>query len=173
MSTLHSRTPKLLTTTLTTKLLAPLYLLASSMSFANSTTPNSVLEQEQAIKESIIAKVTEAYGGKRLGSLKSITISDYNKGPWAGQTESPNHSEIWRINEKLTIDFVSKRKSMLSWRVSRSGKDLDRFVFDGIKGRIYDILNQKYSEEDWLTYESVGDARKDLTLLVSQNVSNY
>jgi len=108
------------------------------------------------IENSIIAKISNAYGGKALSNAHSINITDFNKGPWPGQSENPGIPEIWRINEVLTIDFENKRKSMLSWRVSRSAKDLDRFVFDGKKGRIDDILNKKYATQDWLTYDSTG-----------------
>ncbi|NQZ79468.1 MAG: MBL fold metallo-hydrolase [Colwellia sp.] len=108
------------------------------------------------VENEIIKKVVKSYGGEILTSAKSITITDYNKGPWPGQSENPGVPEIWRINEVLTIDLKNKRKSMLSWRVSRTSKDLDRFVFDGKKGRIDDILNQRFAEQEWLTYDSVG-----------------
>jgi len=107
-------------------------------------------------KDKILEKISQAYGGKILSGASSISITDFNKGPWLGQSENPGVPEIWRINEILTIDFENKRKSMLSWRVSRTSKDLDRFVFDGEKGRIDDILNKKYAEQDWLTYDSLG-----------------
>ena len=126
------------------------------------------------VEEAIITKVIQVYGGEKLTSAKSITVVNYNKGPWPGQSENPGLQEIWRINEELTIDFVGKRKSMLSWRVSRSGKDLDRFVFDGQKGRIYDILNHKYSDEDWLSYDSLGRtvARSSDTLIARALADN-
>jgi len=107
-------------------------------------------------KDKILKKVISGYGGQTLSGANSISITDFNKGPWFGQSENPGVPEIWRINEILTIDFENKRKSMLSWRVSRTSKDLDRFVFDGVKGRIDDILNKKYAEQDWLTYDSLG-----------------
>lgn len=107
-------------------------------------------------EDAIVAKVVAAYGGDILMTAKSITITDYGKSPWPGQNGSPGQPDFFRDNAELTIDFEGKRKSMLSWRVSRTGKDLDVFVFDGEKGRIYDVLNGKYSDEDWLNFESVG-----------------
>ena len=106
----------------------------------------------------IILKINKAYGGENLNSAVAITLTDFNKTHLPGQSESPNQPELWRFNEILTIDFKGERKSMLSWRVSRSATDLDKFVYDGNKGRIYDILNSKYSNEDWLTYNSVGSS---------------
>ncbi|MCK0069129.1 MBL fold metallo-hydrolase [Kordiimonas laminariae] len=64
--------------------------------------------------------------------------------------------DFFREKSELLIDFEKRRKTMLSWRVSRTSVDLERFVFDGEKGRLYDILNRKYSDEDWLTFDSVG-----------------
>jgi len=112
--------------------------------------------QAGEIEDAIVAKVTQAYGGDTLVTAKSITITDYGKSPWPGQNGSPGQPDFFRDNAELTIDFEGKRKSMLSWRVSRTGKDLDIFVFDGEKGRIYDVLNAKYSGEDWLNFESLG-----------------
>lgn len=112
--------------------------------------------QAGEIEDAIVAKVTQAYGGDSLMAAKSITITDYSKSPWPGQNGSPGQPDFFRDNAELTIDFEGKRKSMLSWRVSRTGKDLDIFVFDGEKGRIYDVLNAKYSGEDWLNFESLG-----------------
>ena len=71
----------------------------------------------------IIKKVVNAYGGERLSSLLYLTLIDYNKGPWPGESESPEIPEIWRINEELTIDFENKRKSLLSYRVPRTTID--------------------------------------------------
>lgn len=107
-------------------------------------------------EDAIIAKVTEAYGGATLRDAKSITIVDYSKSPWPGQEGHPGQPDFFRDHAELTIDFEGKRKSMLSWRVSRTGKDLDLFVVNDNEARIYDILNRKYSDEDWLTYASLG-----------------
>jgi len=106
--------------------------------------------------DQIIAKVTKAYGGDVLISATSIEITDYSKNPWPGQGATPELPAFFRDHSILTIDLVGKRKSMLSWRVSRSGKDLDRFVFDGKKGRIYDILNHKYTDDNYYNFENLG-----------------
>lgn len=108
------------------------------------------------IEDTIVAKVTAAYGGRALISAKSIKITDYNKSPWPGQGESPKQPDFFRDNAELTIDFDGKRKSMLSWRVSRTAKDLERFVFDGTQGRVYDILNFKYTDDTYYSYETIG-----------------
>ncbi|MEX0299522.1 MAG: hypothetical protein AB3N28_10655 [Kordiimonas sp.] len=114
------------------------------------------LAQAGDIEDAIITKVVKAYGGDALVTAKSIKIIDYSKSLWPGQSEVPSQPDFFRDNAELTVDFLGKRKSMLSWRVSRTAKDLDRFVFDGQKGRIYDVLNHKYSDEPWLTYSTLG-----------------
>ena len=104
----------------------------------------------------IIQKVLNAYGGKALTEAQSLKIIDHNKGPWPGESENPGLPEIWRINEELTIDFDKKRKSLLSYRVPRTTIDLERWIFDGERAIKYDILHQKYSYEDWVTYNNLG-----------------
>jgi hypothetical protein len=104
----------------------------------------------------IINKVIEAYGGDTLKKTKSIKIIDHNKGPWPGESENPGLPEIWRINEELTVDFENKRKSLISYRVPRTTIDLEKWIFDGKDGYIYDILHQKYATVDWLNYNNLG-----------------
>ena len=133
------------------KLSASLILFACAVTFGPANAETSTVSVHE-----IIEKVEQAYGGDALLKAKSLTIIDHNKSPWAGQSENPTQLEIWRVNEELTIDFQNKRKTMVSWRVSRSGKDLDRFVFDGERGRVYDILNNKYTDDDWYNYENIG-----------------
>ncbi|MCO7224353.1 hypothetical protein [Pleionea sp. CnH1-48] len=125
--------------------------LLAGIASAKSKTPET-----DAYANMIVEKIVKAYGGNKLTSVKSIEITDYNKSPWSGQSERPDQLDFFRDHSILTIDFENQRKSMLSWRVTRTGKDLDRFVFDGKRGRIYDILNRKYSNEDWLNFESLG-----------------
>ena len=133
-------------------------LLASTATIAESQKSNVANEKQSLIESTIISKVTETYGGKSLTFVKSISITDHNKMISSGQGESPEQPGFFRINEVLTIDFENKRKSMLSWRVSRTSTDLEKFIFDGNQGRIYDILNNKYAQEDWVTYHSTGDS---------------
>lgn len=104
----------------------------------------------------IINKVINAYGGQTLINAKSVKITDHNKGPWPGESENPGIPEIWRINEELTIDFVNKRKSLLSYRVPRTTIDLEKWIFDGKQGVIYDILHQRYSVQDWISFNNLG-----------------
>ena len=146
-------------------LLQPKALTALLLFFTTVTTANSEKQKiennninKEKIEQVIVAKVTQAYGGKKLTSLKSIAITEYNKMISPGQGESPKQPGFFRINEVLTIDFGLKRKSLLSWRVSRTSKDLEKSIFDGHNGRIYDILNNKYAQEDWLTFQSTGSA---------------
>lgn len=135
-------------------------LFVSNTVIANTPHPNNKSTSNAttlgSIESAIITKVTQAYGGDTLKSAKSIVITDHNKRISTGQGESPNQPGFFRIDEVLTIDFKSKRKSLLSWRVSRTSKDLEKFIFDGQQGYIYDILNKKYAKEDWLTYTSTG-----------------
>jgi len=123
-----------------------LTVLFSALSAQAKTTDTSV----------IIKKVINAYGGKTLTDAYSLKITDHNKGPWPGESENPGLPEIWRINEELTIDFKQKRKSLLSYRVPRTTIDLERWIFEDGKATKYDILHQKYSYEDWVTYNNLG-----------------
>ena len=107
-------------------------------------------------EKKIITKVIAAYGGKTLIDAKSIKLTDYNKGPWPGESEHPGIPEIWRINEELTIDFRNQRKSLLSYRVPRSDLDLEKWIFENGQGFKYDILYKKRSIESWVTYERLG-----------------
>lgn len=118
----------------------------------------------------IIAKVLNAYGGSQLTQAQSITLIDYNKGPWPGESEHPGVPEIWRINEELTIDFVKQRKSLLSYRVPRTDLDLEKWIFDGEKTIKYDIYAKKYSYENWVTYDGLGGGivRTSDTMLARQ-----
>jgi len=112
--------------------------------------------QAAEIENQIIDKVINSYGGKTLLDLGSIKITDHNKNLWPGESEQPGQPEFWRFNEELTIDFEGKRKRLLSWRVSRTAKDLDLFIYDGKQARIYDLLNNKYSQDNWYNYENLG-----------------
>lgn len=107
-------------------------------------------------EEALINKIVEAYGGDALLSTPRIEITEFKKTLWPGQEGKPGHADFFRENSILTIDFEGERKSMLSWRVSRSGKDLDRFVFDGRRGRVYDLPNKKYEEDDWYDFGTIG-----------------
>lgn len=111
-------------------------------------------EQDQSA--AIVDNVIKAYGGKTLTDAKSITIIDHEKRILPGQNEQPNIPDFFRWHSQLTIDFAGQRKSMLQWRVSRAGKDLERFVYDGKTGRVYDIPNQKYTSDDWYSYRTIG-----------------
>lgn len=130
-------------------------LLVAALSIGMGFLSNSLLAQSNNVNN-LVEKIVASYGGDTLTKAKSIQITDHNKGPWPGESEHPGVPEIWRINEVLTIDFVNKRKSLLSWRVNRTSVDLDKFVFDGKQGRHYDILHNKYSNEDWIRYGSLG-----------------
>lgn len=161
---------------------AALLALSSALTYAKTNNQNLdknplVPESEKRIEkiiEKIIEKTVAAYGGKKLVNASSIEITDYSKMISHAQGESPTQPGFFRFHEKLTIDFKAKRKSMLSWRVSRTSKDLEKFIFDGKSGRIYDILNNKYSNEDWLTYGSTGGSitRKSDTLIAHSLYQN-
>ncbi len=158
----------------TKRYFAILCLLTSTLT-TNTSMANEVNNKNNIIEKTIIAKVIKAYGGETLTSLKGIVLTEHNKRISSGQGENPNQPGFFRINEELTIDFERKRKSMISWRVSRTSTDLEQFIFDGKQGRIYDILNQKYSDEDWLNFASTGSAivrRSDTMLARSLNDQN-
>jgi len=156
------------------KHLAILCLLTGAFTTTNKIMANDVDNNSGDIEKVIIAKVLKAYGGQKLTSLKSIVITEHNKRISPGQGETSHQPGFFRINEELTIDFERKRKSMLSWRVSRTSTDLEKFIFDGKHGRIYDILNKKYSDEDWLNFASTGSGivRRSDTLLAKSLSDN-
>ncbi|MCC2616865.1 hypothetical protein LJ739_11485 [Aestuariibacter halophilus] len=106
--------------------------------------------------QSIISKVINAYGGTALTHAKTVRITDYNKGPWPGESENPGVPELWRINEILTIDLAGQRKSLLSYRVPRTTVDLEKWLYDGEKTIKYDILHNKYTHENWASYDWLG-----------------
>lgn len=119
-------------------------------------TNSSRAQTNQNQTTQIVNKVIEAYGGDILKKAKSLKIIDHNKGPWPGESENPGLPEIWRINEEITIDFEKKRKSLISYRVPRTTIDLEKWIFDGKDGYIYDILHQKYAKRDWINYDNLG-----------------
>lgn len=59
---------------------------------------------------------------------------------------------------------------MLSWRVNRTAKDLDLYIYDGKDGRTYDFLNIRYKVDDWRNYENLGTGliRSSGTMLAKQ-----
>ncbi|WP_198675101.1 hypothetical protein [Pseudidiomarina aquimaris] len=117
---------------------------------AQSTTPTDNFTQ------AIVDKVVAAYGGDALLLANSIKVIDYNKGPWPGEGETPDIPELWRINEELTIDFAGQRKSLLSYRVPRTTIDLEKWIQQGERTIVYDILHEKYSEQNWATFARLG-----------------
>ena len=129
--------------------------LLSTTIFANQ--PEAPNEKQNKVT-SVINKVIQAYGGSHLLDASSIEIHDYQKTIFVGESERPEQPEIWQINEKLIIDFKQQRKNLHSWRVSRTGKDLEEMIYDGNEGRVYDILHGKYSVESWVNYKDLGDA---------------
>lgn len=117
---------------------------------AQTNTPTDTFTQ------TIVDKVTAAYGGDALLQADSIKVIDYNKGPWPGEGETPDIPELWRINEELTIDFAGQRKSLLSYRVPRTTIDLEKWIQQGERTIVYDILHEKYSEQNWATFARLG-----------------
>lgn len=121
-----------------------------STAVADTTRPTNVSTQ------TIVDKVIAAYGGDALLQADSIKVIDYNKGPWPGEGETPAIPELWRINEELTIDFAQQRKSLLSYRVPRTTIDLEKWVQQNGQTIVYDILHEKYSEQNWANFTRLG-----------------
>ncbi len=97
-----------------------------------------------------------AYGGSKLTSLPAITIHDHRKSLWPGQNESASSTDFWRINEELTIDFSNNTKGMLSWRVDRTNTDLEHYIANENAGRVYDVLNKRYTDDQWYNFKNTG-----------------
>jgi len=125
------------------------------------------------IDEQIIKKLSIAYNVKALKSINAITISDYRKNVFTQQTSPESTPEYWRFNEELTIDFVNKKKALLSWRVNNTNKDLEKFIVDENSGRVYDILHGKYSDSIRYNYTNTGGAieRSSDTLIAKKLLS--
>ena len=121
-----------------------------STAVADTTRPTNVSTQ------TIVDKVIAAYGGDALLQADSIKVIDYNKGPWPGEGETPAIPELWRINEELTIDFAQQRKSLLSYRVPRTTIDLEKWIQQNGQTIVYDILHEKYSEQNWANFTRLG-----------------
>ncbi|WP_411360834.1 hypothetical protein [Pseudidiomarina salilacus] len=121
-----------------------------------STAVADTTKPTDASTQTIVDKVIAAYGGDALLQADSIKVIDYNKGPWPGEGETPAIPELWRINEELTIDFVGQRKSLLSYRVPRTTIDLEKWIQQGDQTIVYDILHEKYSEQNWANFARLG-----------------
>lgn len=106
--------------------------------------------------DEVTSKVASAYGGEKLTSLPAITIHHYRKNLFTDQSAPAQTPEFWRFNEELTIDFINKRKSLVSWRVNKTNKDLEKFLVADNSARIYDITNKKYHDDNWYNYTNTG-----------------
>lgn len=107
-------------------------------------------------EDALIAKVAKAYGADALTAAKSLTIRDNYKRVYWEQGASPSFTEVIKNNVDFTIDFEGQRKSLTEWESSGRGTRLTQTVFDGEKGRIYDLFHRNYDAYGWLTYASVG-----------------
>lgn len=107
-------------------------------------------------EDAILAKMAEAYGGETFTSATSITIRDDFKRLYWDQGAYPDFTEINKNNIEFTIDYKGKRKSLTAWEKSGRGTRLTKTVFDGEKGRIYDLYNKTFDDFGWLTYANAG-----------------
>ncbi|WP_211618632.1 hypothetical protein [Pseudidiomarina aestuarii] len=137
-------------------LFATLSFYAASSSASLTPTAAQTNTTTDSVTQAIVDKVIATYGGDVLLQADSIRVIDYNKGPWPGEGETPTIPELWRINEELTIDFVGQRKSLLSYRVPRTTIDLEKWIQQGEQTIAYDILHEKYSEQNWATFARLG-----------------
>ncbi|WP_198683909.1 hypothetical protein [Aliidiomarina celeris] len=135
-----------------TQMVTSLFLLATATNigvvYGGTVTPH--------IETMIVNKVIAAYGGDALLHATHVKVVDYNKGPWPGEGESPEIPELWRINEELVIDFKNQRKSLLSYRVPRTTLDLEKWIQEGNTTVVYDILHERYAEENWANFDRLG-----------------
>ena len=104
----------------------------------------------------LVSKVVNTYGAEKLKNLKSINIRDNYKVLFVDQGLTPGFTEINKNNIDFTIDFENQRKSLTSWTSSGRGTRLTQTVFDGEKGRIYDLFHNTYDESDYFNYTNIG-----------------
>jgi hypothetical protein len=127
----------------------------------------------ETAKEAVIAIVAVAYDAKTLINIKAITLADYRKNVFSKQSSPVAVPELWRFNEELTIDFVNKKKALVSWRVNSTNKDLEKYIVDEKSGRVYDMLHGKYTNDDWYNFINLGEAveRNSDTLIAKKLLS--
>ena len=130
-------------------------LLKTSMAFIMLVLYTSSVQAQQN-KDEVVANLINAYGGDKLTSLNSISIQDRYKLFYTGQGVSPNRTEITKNNIELIIDFEHGRKSLTSWESKERGDRLTKTVFDGTKGRIYDLFHHTYDESAHFNFANTG-----------------
>jgi len=140
------------------------------ISFILMSTPTAFAE---IVKEDVIAKIAAAYDQKSLTNINAITLVDYRKNIFSKQSSPAASPELWRFNEELTIDFVNKKKALVSWRVNNTNKDLEKVIADQKSARVYDILHGKYSDDSWYDFSNTGGTveRSSDTLIAKKLLS--
>ncbi len=107
-------------------------------------------------KNSLIDKVVQAYGGKKLMTLNSLKIYDRYKVFSMDQGPNPKVNSISTLYSTLAVDFNSAKKSVISWRENSNGNRLSEILFDGKVGWNINHLRGTHVENSALTTDVVG-----------------
>ncbi len=101
---------------------------------------------EKQRKEELIAKVTQAYGGKALTELKSYRIVDHYLTPTTGQSHTPSLMEVSSTKQVLHVDMANNRAAYDSLSEGRSGAYQRATISDGEKAYNINHQAQTYGE---------------------------
>lgn len=103
-------------------------------------------DDEKQKEKELIAKVTQAYGGKALTELKSYRIADHYLTPTTGQSHTPSLMEVSSSRQVLHVDIANNRATFDSWSEGRSGAFQGATISDGEKAYSINYQAQTYGE---------------------------
>lgn len=84
-------------------------------------------------EDSLIDKLSKAYGGEALTSLSSYKIVDHFLAPTTGQSHTPSLMEVSNIKQILQVDLKNNRAIYDTWNLGRSGAFQGAVISDGEK----------------------------------------
>jgi len=97
------------------------------------------------MEHKVVAKVIEAYGGKKFENLKSIKISNDLRYAWLGQGQTPNMVELEPMRKIYEIDLINQLGSEEAW--GGYGSYAEEVIFDGEKQLTVNYNDKTYSED--------------------------
>jgi hypothetical protein len=104
---------------------------------------NSIAAEKE---DSLIAKLTQAYGGDALTNLSSYKIVDHYLSPTTGQSHSPSLMEISSSKQVLHVDIRNNRATYDSWNDGRSGAFQNAIISDTEKAYSINYQAGTYSQ---------------------------
>ncbi len=97
-------------------------------------------------EDQLIEKLTQAYGGEAITSLKSYTIVDHFLSPTTGQSHSPALMEVATNKQVLRVDIANNRSTYDTWSSGRSGAFQNSTLSDGEKAYTINYQAGTYGE---------------------------